>query len=362
MSAPARIYAQHAGTYAAAGLPVFPVDTRKKRPALKGWQKATPQRARIWASVENLGNADGLGLVMGKPSNVTEIDVDGVGEAWLAVALERFGETAITIRTASGKAKLWYRHNGEGRHIRPLGDQPIDVLGSGFTIAPPSWREDLAASYVFHTGGLEMLDCLPCIKSTALDTGFRRAAEGVRKGQRNDNLWRYCMVQARHCDDVEALIDVARTWASAFADPLSLAEIERCARSAWRYETTGRNFIGLRKPQITEWDKIMDALIDQPEAYALYQMFLRWHGNRPFFAIAPRAMSEAGSPPWSRHKIANARDVLLERGFIEELVKPHRGRNPGQYRLNGNAKTGHNHKTLLSPHVGGAGLVGPVRQ
>lgn len=349
MSDTARIYAQHAETYAAAGLPAFPVDTRNKRPATKGWQKATPRRTRAWASVERLGNSDGLGLVMGKSSNLTEIDVDGVGDAWLGLAVEAFGETPIQIRTASGKAKLWYRYNGEGRHIRPFDGQPIDVLGGGFTIAPPSWREDLDASYVFRTGGLEALDHLPCINPTALGSSFERAPESVRQGRRNDYLWRYCMVQARHCDDIETLIDVAETWASAFTEKLTCAEIKSCARSAWKYESTGRNYLGLRKPQISDGDKIMDALIDQPEAYALYQMFMRWHCNRPFFAIAPRAMSEAGSPPWSRHKIANARDVLLERGFIEQLVEPQRGRNPGQYRLKGNVRTGHNHNTPFSP-------------
>ncbi|MEY8842218.1 bifunctional DNA primase/polymerase, partial [Cribrihabitans sp. XS_ASV171] len=243
MNAPARIYAQHSEAYAAAGLPAFPVDTRHKRPAVKGWQSATPNKARAWASVEKLGGADGLGIVMGKPSGLIEIDVDAVGDAWLAVAVERFGETPITIRTASGKAKLWYRHNGEGRHIRPFEGQPIDVLGSGFTIAPPSWREDLAAFYAFRTGGLEALDQLPSINPEALDTGVQRGAERVTQGQRNDSLWRYCMAQARHCDDVEALIDVAGTWASAFPDPLNRAEVERCARSAWGYETTGRNYL-----------------------------------------------------------------------------------------------------------------------
>ena len=71
---------------------------------------------------------------------------------------------------------------------------------------------------------------------------------------------------------------------------------------------------------------MMDALIDRPEAYTLYQMLQRWHCNRPHFRIAPTAMAEAGSPPWSRHKIDRARDVLLERGFIDELAAPDRRR------------------------------------
>ncbi|MFC3118187.1 bifunctional DNA primase/polymerase [Jhaorihella thermophila] len=349
------IFAQHADAYATAGLPAFPVNTRRKRPAVRGWQKATPGRARAWASVDNLGAVDGLGIVMGKSSGLTEIDVDAVGDAWLALAVKRFGETPITIRTASGKAKLWYRHNGEGRRIRPFDDLPIDVLGGGFTIAPPSWREDLAAAYIYRTGGLDSLEKLPPIPPQALETGRPRAAECVRQGERNDLLWRYCMAQARHRDDVEALLDVAKTWASAFTDPLPLKEVERYARSASGYEASGRNFLGLRKPQVTEGDRIMDDLIDHPEAFTLYQMFLRWHGKRRAFAIAPTAMSAAGGPPWSRHKIANARDVLLERGFIEELVAPDpKRRKSGRYRLvHDYAKSGNNHNTPFPPFWNG---------
>ncbi len=333
----ARIFAQHAGDYAAAGLPAFPVDTRSKRPAIRGWQRATPALARAWATSPRLGTAAGLGVLMGAPSGLVEVDVDGVGEAWLAAAVERFGETPIVIRTASGKAKLWYRHKGEGRRIRPFADMPVDVLGDGFTIAPPSWREDLGAAYAFRTGGLDALDRLPRINPAALDTGFR--AEGVRQGERNDSIWRWAMTQARHCDDVAALIDAAATWASAMPYPLSAAETERCARSAWKYESEGRNFVGLKRPQLNEDARTLDALIDDPQAYSLFQLLDRWHGRRKHFAIAPAAMAEARNPPWHRTRIARARDVLIERGYLVELVEPSRGRKrAGLYRLPENSQ------------------------
>jgi hypothetical protein len=348
VNAPLRIFALHAHEYAEVGLAAIPVDTRRKKPTVKGWQRATPRLALNWAKNQRLGSADGLGIIMGKPSGITEIDVDGVGDAWMSLAIERFGETPILIRTASGKSKLWYRHDGEGRHIRPFVGQPIDILGSGFTIAPPSYREDLATSYIFLAGGLNDLERLPRIQPQA----FERAAESVKQGQRNESLWYYCMTQARHCDDVAALVDVAATWAQAFPDPLPTSEVERCALSAWKYEANGRNFLGLRKPQITAGDKIMDDLLDHPEAYTLLQMFLRWHGNRQSFAIAPTAMSEAGSPPWPRRRIERARDILLQRGFIEELAAPIRGKKSGQYRLSAQiGRFAKDHSTPFSPVV-----------
>ncbi|WP_170791662.1 bifunctional DNA primase/polymerase [Ruegeria lacuscaerulensis] len=347
MASSSGVFAQHAEAYAAAGLSAFPVDTRNKRPAITGWQNATPRRTRVWASVEKLGAANGLGILVGKSSGVTEIDVDGVGEAWLALAVKQFGETPVVIRTASGKAKLWYRHNGEGRHIRPIQGQPIDVLGKGFTIAPPSWREDLAASYEFCSGSIDDVANLPTIPATALEMVCGGVSGSVAAGERNDRLLRYCMSQARHCDDVAGLFDVAQTWASAFPTPLSTSEIYRCAKSAWGYETKGRNFLGLRKPQVTEGDRIMDELIDRPEALALFQVILRFHSNRTSFAIAPRAMSKAKNPPWDWRRIANARDILIERGFIEELSAPERGRRKsGQYRLSDKLHGSvHNHYT-----------------
>lgn len=316
------VFAQNAVEYADRGLAAFPVDARRKRPIVKGWQKATPGDARKWAKSPRFGASDGLGIVMGEQSWVTEVDVDAVGEAWLAAATQRFGETPISIITASGKSKLWYRHNGEGRKIRPFEGLPIDVLGAGFTIAPPSWREDLGASYAFRTGSLSDIANLPTIPASALDIGTFQPAEGVQPGQRNQSLWRWCMAQARCCDDIAALVDAAATWANAFPDPLSAGEIERCAKSAWRYESTGRNYLGLKKPQLTEGDFIMDTLIDNPDAFMLHYLFQRWHGNRSSFAIAPTAMSAARNPPWHRSRIERARDVLIERGYLEELAAP----------------------------------------
>ncbi len=344
------IYDQHMPAYADAGLPVFPVDPRAKRPAVRGWQKADPRLARGWAKRRNLAECDGLGIVMGKPSGITEVDVDAVGDAWLYGAVQRFGDTPIVIRTASGKAKLWYRHNGEGRHIRPLHGQPIDVLGGGYTIAPPTWRGDLGESYRFLRGGIGDIANLPTIRTDALEQGFSRAAEGIQRGERNDGLWRYCMAQARSCDDVEALIDVAVTWASAFHEPLSPTEAERCARSAWAYESSGRNYLGLRKPILNRREMVMYELRRYPDAYYLLMLFQQWHSHRPTFAIAPKAMSDAGNPPWPRRKIERARDVLLEQGYLVEVSPPRRGIRAGQYRLDGEmCKSAHNHYTPPPP-------------
>ncbi|WMS43442.1 bifunctional DNA primase/polymerase [Acuticoccus sp. MNP-M23] len=342
------MFAAHADAYSAAGLPCFPVDTRRKRPAVRNWQRATPRSARAWA--EKFPHADGLGVVMGEASGLTEIDVDIVGDAALGAALERFGESPITIRTASGKSKIWYRHNGERRLIRPVVN--VDVLGSGFTVAPPSWRDDLGAGYRFLTGSLADVARLPTIRRRALEAGAGyagRPAESVQAGERNNRLFRFAMTQARSCDDLAALEDVCTTWNEQMPDPLSAGEVGNVARSAWGYEARGSNFVGLRKPQVTAWDAARDSLLDFPDAFMLLHMFEAYHSNRKSFAIAPGSMSEAGTLPWHRTRIRRARDVLLERGFLE-VVRPPDGRRrlAGQYRLT-RPDHGHNHFTLPPP-------------
>lgn len=327
------VFAAVAPDYIASGLPVFPVDTRAKRPAVKGWQKASCRATAAWA--EKFADADGVGLVMGQRTRLVEVDVDAVGDAPLAHALERFGETPITIRTASGKSKAWYRHNGEGRTIRVPGDLPVDLLGAGYTVAPPSYRPDLGAAYQFLTGGLDDIDKLPAIRAEALaDPATAPVAELVSEGKRNDSLFLWCMTTARQCRDRDELIEAAVTWAKALPEPLERAEVEKTARSAWTYETKGRNFVGLKRPQVSGWDKAMDDLNGESDAFYLLSLFYRYHSRRDVFAIAPRAMSDASDPPWHRSRIARARDVLVERGYLQVVEQPDKARRrAGRYRL-----------------------------
>ena len=344
------VFSQHAPDYIAAGLAVFPVDTQHKRPAVRNWQRAGMRATRAWQ--DKFGDADGLGLCMGERSRLVEVDVDMAGEAALAEAVERFGETPAIICTPSGKWKMWYRHDGEGRRIRPIKGLSVDILGSGgFTIAPPSYRPDLGRSYGFVRGSVADLDRLPTIWPGALGVGRGRAAEAVREGERNNVLWRWCMTTARFCDDDDQLIDAAQTWAEGMPVPLDPREVERAARSAWRFQIEGRNFVGLHRPQLHAGDIAMDDLSDATDAFYLLLLFQRYHRNRTSFFIKPDAMALARNPPWGRRRIERARDVLIERGHVEVLRAPNaRTRTPGLYRLRpATAETTDYHLTPFSP-------------
>jgi Primase C terminal 1 (PriCT-1) len=76
-----------------------------------------------------------------------------------------------------------------------------------------------------------------------------RVPEPVRRrieiGERNNWLFSQCLRHAGSCDDLDTLLDVARTRAEEyFGEPMSDAEIVKTAKSAWGYEQRGENWAG----------------------------------------------------------------------------------------------------------------------
>jgi hypothetical protein len=121
--------------YAVRGIATFPVGPDKK-PMVRHYGKfGLAGSAQIACK---LGAAKAFGFACGKPSGVTVLDVDSKDERILADAISRHGQTPIVIRTGSANYQAWYRHAGERRLIRPRPNVPIDILGAGFVVAPPS--------------------------------------------------------------------------------------------------------------------------------------------------------------------------------------------------------------------------------
>ena len=94
-----------------------------------------------------------MGFCLGPRTGITILDVDSTNERILAAALDRHGHTPVIARSGSGKYHGYYRHNGERRLIRPESDKPIDILGSGLAVAPPS--RGSKGCYEFIQGGLD---------------------------------------------------------------------------------------------------------------------------------------------------------------------------------------------------------------
>jgi len=226
--------------YAAHGVATFPVDANKRPMVSRYGGFGLVGSAKI---ASKFGHAPAIGFMCGKRNGITVLDVDCKDERVLADALDRHGKSGVVVRSGSGNFQAWYKHNSERRRIRPDRNVPIDILGNGFVVAPPS--QSAKGSYQFISGSLDDLDRLPVMQNVRVEAwdNSRLVAE-VKQGQRNNKLFSACLEAARHCDDFDTLCDVARTRNSEFLPPLEAGEVMRTAASAWKYETEGRNYIG----------------------------------------------------------------------------------------------------------------------
>lgn len=165
------LFAEMQPIYAAHGIPIFPVMTAggAKRPAIKGYLKVGPTVSEQLAL--RFPNVDALGFALGKRSKIAVLDVDSRDERVLADALSKHGDTPIIVRSGSGNYQAWYTHNGETRRIRPFAEKPIDILGGGFVVAPPSMGA--IGRYEFIAGGLDDLDRLPKMRGLTADSLLR---------------------------------------------------------------------------------------------------------------------------------------------------------------------------------------------
>src|SRR5438270_557229 len=157
----------------------------------------------------------------------------------------------------AGEMRHYYRAEAaDRRHIRPWPDRRIDVLGKGYVVAPPS--KSTRGQYAFIEGGLNDLDRLPCMRNFEKPSDHRFQDEGatfegtadeidIPQGVRNKGLWRHCMRQARYCDDLDGLLDVAMTFNDQHCiPPLGAGEVIRTAKSALAYQKKDENWFGTR--------------------------------------------------------------------------------------------------------------------
>lgn len=309
-------FAEWQPRYAERGVATFPVVMagEGKRPAVRGYLDLGADLSR--QLVMRFPEADALGFALGSRSRVTVLDVDTNDERVLADALDRFGKTPIVVRSGSGNFQAWFRHAGEGRKIRPFAKQPIDVLGGGFVVAPPS--KAARGSYQFLSGGLDDLDSLPALAGLPSDIIVPPANSSAApiksdEGRRNDGLWRYCMAQARGCPSLDSLLSKARNRNEELMPPLPDAEVCKIASSAWKYESEGRNFIGGGSSAILRHTVIDRLAAGDPHAFSLYAVLQRHHWERDEFAIANSMAETLG---WHVDRLRAARAALLSAGVI----------------------------------------------
>jgi Bifunctional DNA primase/polymerase, N-terminal len=193
------IFAEWQPRYAKHRVATFLVEN--KRPCIQHWQKVGLRGSSQLAM--KFSDADAFGFQCGKANRITLIDIDSRDEGAVREAIKLFGESPILWRTGSGNHAMPFRYNGEARKIRAVPELPIDVLGGGLAVAPPSMGS--TGRYEFLRGGLADLERLPLARSIKVDQPEARkeTSDRIRKGERNNTLFHDALAQAPYVDDLD---------------------------------------------------------------------------------------------------------------------------------------------------------------
>jgi hypothetical protein len=147
--------------FAAAGLPVFPVNTSKRPLTSHSFYDATTDPAKIKAFWTRYPNAM-IAMPTGAVSGISVLDIDTELEhgvdgfqhvpGWQSLS-------PIIAQTPTGGRHIWFRANG------PLGKSTVagvDVKADGgYVVLAGSWRSDISAGYSFEKGDITDIALLP---------------------------------------------------------------------------------------------------------------------------------------------------------------------------------------------------------
>jgi hypothetical protein len=320
-------YAEHA-------IATIPCD-QSKRPLVKN-----PEKFGRSASAEiaaKFSAASAFGYYAGTRNGISVPDVDTTDEKVLATALGRHGASPIIVRTGSGKFHALYRHNGERRSIRAWDGLPIDLLGAGLCIAPPSVVTK--GRYEIVEGHLDDLDRLPIMREIE-DRLYNQRHIGPRpqklkQGEgRNNDLFNRALVEARNVDDYEQLLDWMETRNQEYLEPMQPAEVTTIANNAWKIQIEGRN----RKGLFGSWSPVDEvrSFIGKPDDFYLLS-FLRAENHPDSTFMITNGLAEKFG--WHRKRLAAARKRLVEQGYFRIMRQAGEGHpmlfrwaNPAQFR------------------------------
>ena len=310
--------------YAKHGVATFPVNDNKI-PAVRNYGRIGINASSSLAS--RFGSA-ALGFMCGKRSGITVLDVDTTDEGVLADSIARHGKTPIVACSGSGHFQAWYRHAGERRLIRPRRDVPIDILGGGFVVAPPS--RVAKGSYEFIAGSLDDLENLPTLNDVPSTVPAVVPADwtNLRDGDgRNNALFRLLGRAVLNCDDFGQLLDYAQTRNAELGEPMPDMEVLKVAKSVWKMQCEGRNRFG----QFGAWLplQLSRKLAQTPDAYALYGVLNAENGPNSIFPIANAMAETVIGLGW--YRLSRARKLIIELGLVEQ-VSPQTQHRPALYR------------------------------
>jgi hypothetical protein len=229
------------------GWPLFPVQSRDKRPLVREWQsRATCDLAQLEAYARRFPGCN-WGLLTGTASGLLVVDIDGA-EGYASVAdLERQGlrlPRTLTVNTGreDGGYHLYYRlpsridiRNDQCGKIGPH----IDARATGgFAVCPPSVHAT-GRVYEWADPNVPIADAPPwLLEMLAAPPMLRRDPDGaIPEGQRNRKLFSIAGQLRRRGLAAEAIqTELLETNQRLCSPPLELDEVLRIATSIMKYE------------------------------------------------------------------------------------------------------------------------------
>jgi bifunctional DNA primase/polymerase-like protein len=315
------IFAAWQPRYAEKHVATFPVEG--KRPRVRAWDKVGLRGSAQLAM--KFADADAFGFRCGHRSRITLLDIDSPDEKIVSEAITAFGESPVIWRTGSGNYAMPFRYNDEARRIRPVPGLPIDILGDGYAVAPPSMGAK--GRYEFVQGSLADLDHLPRLRVDKIARPEAPRPEVTRQGQRHDALKRALTSEIWHCGTWEDFLDRAITIGTMHCTPpLDDAEITDLAAWFWRHKDMGL----LIRPGHRHWtDDVFDLLpTDRLAALLLFALRKEHPFDDQQFVIANAWAKALGM---NRHTLVAARSKLQALGHVV-LVKRASSIKPALYR------------------------------
>jgi len=322
----AGIFATAQPKYAALGIATFPFDATeevKRGPLVTNYQRMGLPASRDMAL--SFPDAPGIAAMAGPRNKLAVIDIDERGEAGerlLADVQRQFGAPKLVVRTGSGSFHGYYRHNGEDRKIRPDPLRPIDLIGAGSIVLPPS--RGFRGNYEIIHGRVEDLAALEPIRMSsaalaASDIDLRAA----RKGGRDKKFWPHIARQAHNVKSLDELIAVARELNEMMAEPWPDNEVnseivKRC-KYWWDKTQKGENWFNVGRYVRATHVEVDEMLLNQRDhdPYLLLHVLRRYHWGRDF-AMANEMRKSLG---WTLRGFVAARSRLIETGRIVVLKR-----------------------------------------
>ena len=305
--------------YDALRIATFPFDATgevKRGPLVSHYNRMGLQASRQMAL--RFRDAPGLAAMAGARNRLTVIDIDecgAAGERLLADVQRQFGGSKVVVRTGSGGFHAYYRHSGEGRKIRPDPRKPIDLIGGGPIVLPPS--RGFRGNYEIIDGHVDDLAALEPIRSqsvTASDSALD--PRSVIVGERDKKFWPYVAQIAHQARSLDALIEDAMEINNMMLAPLSQPEVAAKCRYWWEKTQKGENRYGIGRDVRIGHALLDDLMMRDPDAFNLLMYLRRHHWGRDFY-LANEACSLMPAGGWRRQRFTAARSRLIEQGYLE---------------------------------------------